>query len=488
MLVLLAACTVGYFNWRLGQIDRIELGLASAAPGGPENYLIVGSDTRSGIDADDPTAGAFLDDDQYRADPDGAGRRSDTIMIMRIDPSTKAAQLLSFPRDLYVPIAGTDHSDKINAAFGIGVPTLVDTIQENFRIPINHYVEVDFVGFQNLIDAMGGVDLYFDKPMWDDHTGLNIATVGCHSLDGSQALAFARSRYLWYNTLGWDEVDTSSLRYMVDSPSQMEANGWYRDGTSDLGRISRQQLLIRSAIPQAERAAFRNPTTLNAIMASVVDSVKVDEGLSSGRLMELANRFRNFDPDELTTYSFPGTPEHSPHAGDILVPDTRAAESMLATFRGEPTPGPQAGVSVRVLNASGVNLQAANVAGALERVGFTIEGTADASTVGIEELDVTQVRYAPANEFNARVVAKHLSAPVQLVPLEGATSNVIEVVTGANFTTVSTELRPLDESELAPTTTAATGAESSGGGAESPTSSTTSTTVIGVVPEQDRSC
>ncbi|HET8931409.1 MAG TPA: LCP family protein, partial [Acidimicrobiales bacterium] len=376
--------------------------------------------------------------------------------------------------------------DKINAAFGIGVPTLVDTIQQNFRIPINHYVEVDFVGFQNLIDAMGGVDLYFDKPMWDDHTGLNIATVGCHSLDGAQALAFARSRYLWYNTLDEPAVDTSSLRYMVDSDSQMHANGWYRDGTSDLGRISRQQLLIRSAIPQAEHAAFRNPTTLNAIMASVVDSVKVDTGLSSGRLIELANRFRHFDPDELTTYSFPGIPEHSSSAGDILEPDESAAEPILATFRGEAAPTPEENIQVRVLNASGVDMQAANVAGALERVGFIIEGTADASTEGIGDVEVTQVRYAPANEYNARVVAKHLSAPVELVPLEGATSNLIEVVTGSNFTTVSTERRPLDKSELASTTTvpeqSASTAERSSG------SSTTSTTVIGVVPEQAKSC
>lgn len=486
VLVLLTACTVGYFNWRLGQIDRIDLGLASAAPGGPENYLIVGSDSRSGISSGDADAGAFLDDPQYQSNPNGSGRRSDTIMVMRIDPSTRAAQLLSFPRDLYVPIAGTDRSDKINAAFGIGVPTLVDTIQQNFRIPINHYVEVDFVGFQDLINAMGGVKLYFDKPMWDDHTGLNIATVGCHSLDGAQALAFARSRYLWYNTLGNSSADTSSLRYMADSDSQMHANGWYRDGTSDLGRISRQQLLIRSAIPQAEHAAFRNPTTLNAIMRSVVDSVKVDTGLSSGRLIALANRFRHFDPDELSTYSFPGTPEQSSNAGAILKPDESAAEPMLAKFRGEAPPTPEEKIPVRVLNGSGVDSQAANVAGALERVGFTIDGTADASTEGIGDVEVTQVRYAPANEFNARVVAKHLSAPVELVPLEGATSSLVEVVTGTNFTTVSTGRRPLDESELAPTTTVQEQSGSASG--ESSGSSTTSTTVIGVVPEQSHSC
>jgi LCP family protein required for cell wall assembly len=488
VLVLLTACTVGYFNWRLGQIQRIDLGLADAASGGPENYLIVGSDSRSGITSKSRDAGAFLNDPQYQSDPNGSGQRSDTIMIMRIDPSSKSAQLLSFPRDLYVPIAGEDHSDKINAAFAIGVPTLVDTIQQNFRIPINHYVEVDFVGFQKLIDAMGGVELYFDKPMWDDHTGLNVATVGCHNLDGAQALAFARSRYLWYNTSGKDAVDTSNLAYYVSHErwDDMDYLGWHRDGTSDLGRISRQQLLIRTAIPQAEHAAFRNPTTLNAIMASVVDSIKVDSGLSSGRLIELANRFRHFDPDELKTYSFPGVPEHSPTAGDILKPDEQAAERMLSWFRGETPGGPEEGIPVRVLNASGIDQQAANVAGALARVGFQIDSTADASTEGIDDLEVTQVRYAAGNEYNARVVAKHLSAPVELVPLEGSTSDVIEVVTGSNFTTVSTTRRDLAKSELPPTTTAPEQTGSSDDGAS--TSSTTSTTVVGVVPEQDKSC
>ena len=95
------------------------------------------------------------------------------------------------------------------------------------------------------------------------------------------------------------------------------------------------------------------------------------------------------------------------------------------------------------------------------------------------------MRYAAGNDYNARVVAKHLSAPVELVPLEGSTSDVIEVVTGANFTTVSTNRRDLNKSELPPTTTAPEQSESVGSGA---TSSTTSTTVVGVVPEQDRSC
>ncbi len=479
VVLLVTACTVGYFNWRLGQTTRVELDLASAPAGGPETYLVVGSDSRAGITSKDPDAGAFLNDSQYRSDPGDAGRRSDTIMILRIDPSEKTARLLSLPRDLYVPIAGTDHSDKINSAFSIGVSTLVSTIQNDFDITINHYVEVDFVGFQKLVDAMGGVRLYFDKPMWDSHTGLNIATVGCHTLKGVQALAFARSRYLWYNTLGRASVDTSSLRYL--DTSQMEANGWERDGTSDLGRISRQQLLIRTAIPQAEHAAFRNPATLNAIMRSVVDSLTVDTGLSTSKMISLANRFRHFDPADLVTYQYPSTGSTSPTAGAIQLPDTHAAEKILEHFRNAGTTSPEQDISLRVLNASGVNHQAANTAGALERVGFDIDDTGDASAEGIGHLETTQVRYAPDNLDAAKVVAEHLSAPVELVPISGSTSSTVDVVTGSNFTTVSTTRRKLKADELPPSASTTTS-----GAAD--TSSTTSTTVIGVVPDQDRSC
>ncbi|MBS1847233.1 MAG: LCP family protein, partial [Actinobacteria bacterium] len=451
VIVLVIAVTVGYFNWRLGQINRIDLGLSSAPTGKPENYLVVGSDSRAGITANSPDAGAFLNDQAYKNNPNGSGQRSDTIMVLRVDPTTRTARLLSFPRDLYVPISGKNRSDKINAAFGIGVPTLIATIQDNFGITINHYLEVDFVGFQKLVDAMGGVTLYFDKPMWDSHTGLDISTVGCHQLDGVQALAFARSRYLWYNTLGRDSVDTSSLRYL--STSQMHANGWQQDGTSDLGRISRQQLLIRTAIPQAERAAFRSPTTLDGIMRSVVSSVTVDSGLSTTKLIALANQFRHFGSQDLTTSSYPGIPEESPTAGSILRPDVVAAKPIMAAFLGETDTNPEAQVSIRVLNASGVDHQAANVAGALQRVGFSIDKTGDAAAQGIGPQEKTQIRYAPANEAAAVLVARHLSGPVELVPVAGSTAPYVEVVTGKSFTTVSTVVRDLAPGEQPPTTT-----------------------------------
>ena len=119
-------------------------------------------------------------------------------MVLRVDPEEKQAYVLSFPRDLYLPISGTGETQRINTAHAHGVQTLIDTIQDNFDIPINHYVEIDFVGFEKLVDAVGGVPLWFDAPVRDRHTGLDVPQAECQVLDGEQARKFVRSRYLEY--------------------------------------------------------------------------------------------------------------------------------------------------------------------------------------------------------------------------------------------------------------------------------------------------
>ena len=95
-------------------------------------------------------------------------------MIMRVDPTTDTVDMVSLPRDLWVPIAGTGESQRINTAYSSddGRQRLIDTIQQDFGIPINHYIEVDFKGFQGVVDAIGGVPMYFDEPMRDDNSGL----------------------------------------------------------------------------------------------------------------------------------------------------------------------------------------------------------------------------------------------------------------------------------------------------------------------------
>ena len=154
--------------------------------GEPENFLLVGVDNSEGLNKNDPV---LIGRSQ-------ASLLSDTIMIIRVDPQTHQAAILSLPRDLYVPIADTGGKAKINSALpGGGPERLIKTIQQNFGIPINGFIEVNFAGFRSLVDAVNGVPIYFPWPARDDHTGFLVEEPGCVTLDGVQALAYARSRY-----------------------------------------------------------------------------------------------------------------------------------------------------------------------------------------------------------------------------------------------------------------------------------------------------
>src|SRR5690606_36599098 len=145
-----------------------------------------------------------------------SGQRSDTIMIARVDAAAKTVDLLSFPRDLWVPIEPSGEAQRINTAYGLGGPqNLIDTIKTDFGIDIHHYVEINFASFKGIIDAVGGVPMYFDRPMRDEYTGLYQYELGCVTLDGEQGLAFARSRHL---------------------ETQNDRGRWYTDPSGDLGR------------------------------------------------------------------------------------------------------------------------------------------------------------------------------------------------------------------------------------------------------------
>ena len=92
--------------------------------------------------------------------------------------------MLSIPRDTYVPIPGTGSSNRINAAFNSGPSLLVETIQQDFGIPINHVVVANFPGFEGMVNALGGISLDFPYPVRDLYSGLNVTTVGCQTVNG----------------------------------------------------------------------------------------------------------------------------------------------------------------------------------------------------------------------------------------------------------------------------------------------------------------
>ena len=206
----------------------VDLGGAVEA----KNYLIVGSDSRDCIDPASPYAGAFL------TEGSDIGDRSDTIMVLRVDPDESQAAILSFPRDLWVRIGSTNRKSRINSAFDKEDPArLVETIEQNFSIPVDHYIEVDFCAFKYLVDAVGGVKIPFEYATRDRYTGLDIAEPGCYTMTGDAALAYVRSRHYQY---------------------QEEDGDWKEDGSSDRGRIRRQQDFIKRMLRKAiDRGATR---------------------------------------------------------------------------------------------------------------------------------------------------------------------------------------------------------------------------------------
>src|SRR5215207_929110 len=302
VLLVGALTVVGYALVQLNSINRYEDLDVDAAPAGePENYLVVDSDSREGGTAEEA---ASVD-----------GRRSDTIMVLRIDPQEESAAVLSLPRDLIVPIAPSGEEARINSAYSTGTPdegrqALIDTIRMNFGVELNHYVEIDFQGFARLVDAVGGVPLWFDAAVRDRESGLYQTNLGCVTLPGDQALPFVRSRHLQYMTPYGD---------------------WESDPTGDLGRITRQQVFMRNALSKVTAEAS-NPLRTRELVEITVDAVGLDGEMGISDILDLADRFRDFDTSQLLTYSLPIVENDD---GATVSVDDVNAEPVLELFRGD---------------------------------------------------------------------------------------------------------------------------------------------------------
>lgn len=379
-LALVIAAVAGWAAWTYLRVRRVDVQL-DVATGGPRNYLVVGSDSRAGGDPDHPGTEA------ESRDP-----LADTIMIVRVDPDREAATVLSLPRDLWVTRPdGTE--GRINAAYATGPQALIDTIRTNLDIPIHHYVEVDFQAFQEVVGAIGGVPMYFDTPMRDANSGLDITTSGCVVLDGTQALGFARSRHLRY-------LDPATGRYRYD-------------GTGDLGRISRQQVFLRRVIDRATEQARGNPVVLERVVRAAASHVTLDRDLGIGDLLALGRRFQNFDSKQLVTLSLPVTPRTTSGGAQVVDLDDAAAAPILARFRDAESSTtastvPRDEVHVAVFNSSGVGGLAGNVATVLRTQGYDVVEVGNGSDLGHPDEADTVVRYAPGHEADARTVVASL--------------------------------------------------------------------------------
>jgi hypothetical protein len=313
-------------------------------------------------------------------------------------------------------------------------------------------VQVDFLGFRDLVEAVDGVPVYFPNPVRDHKTGLNVQQSGCITLDPTQALAFARSR---------------SYEELVDG-------SWETDPTGDLGRISRQQYFIRLAMQRAIAKGVRNPTTLNSLIDVGITKVTIDDALTPDDIFAIGRKFRSFDPEQLQTYSPEVTDGNVGGASVLFLAESDANQEMFDVFRGL---GGEAGaetgsVRVQVQNGSGASGQAGQVAEGLGAAGFNVTGQGDAETFDFAQ---TTVRYAPGQEAAADLMRRSVDGPVVLEQVPAIDGADVILITGQDFMGIRAELAPPDDQS--PTTTVAPANQVPAVDPNAPT-----TTVVGAVP------
>lgn len=242
LLVLLVAWPVGLLLWADGKIQHTEA--LSGTPGTPgTTYLLAGSDSRADGAVADPTE----------------GQRSDTIMVMHV-PEDGATSLVSLPRDTLVEIPGNG-LNKLNASFSLGgPPLLVQTVEGLTGLTVDHYVEIGMGGVQNVVDAVGGVELCLDRDVQDELSGLSWVA-GCHEADGPTALAFARMRY--------------------------------SDPTGDIGRSERQRQVVAAVVSKAaDPATLVNPGKQIDLVGAGVGALVTDTETGIVDLARMALAFR----------------------------------------------------------------------------------------------------------------------------------------------------------------------------------------------------
>jgi LCP family protein required for cell wall assembly len=297
-----AAGVIRAANQRTANVERIE-GLEDilvAVDGPAVNYLLIGSDSRDGSDPAASDFGGIGDTSAVQ------GRRSDTIMILRQEKDGNGAALMSIPRDLLVTIAGSGKQDRINSAYNQGPEVLAATINQELGIPINHVVDIDFFGFKDLVDTVGGATICFDFVTRDGNSGL-AQEPGCNLLDGVQALAYARSRHY----------------------EEFRDGEWRKDPTADLGRIKRQQAFVSTIVNATLAKLQADPFLAPELIDSVSTAVRIDNGLDP---IAAAGTLRKAFSTGLVTYQLDVRGETFNDKAILRLND--ASKPILDYFRG----------------------------------------------------------------------------------------------------------------------------------------------------------
>ncbi|MGH7425106.1 MAG: LCP family protein, partial [Candidatus Methylomirabilales bacterium] len=335
-----------YASLKLKGASQPVEAISPRKPDEPMNVLVLGSDSRA----------VLPESDQERFDPTGqdrrSGRRADTIILVHLDEQRDKVVIVSFPRDLRVGYP-EGKAGRINATYQRGPDAVVGAIESFTALPIHHFVEINFVGFREIVDALGGVRVHFERAIREPDSGLNVPA-GCVELKGDQALAFVRVR----------KID------------------------DDFGRITRQQIFLRlMAEKMISARTLMNPLKVLRLINQGFGAVTTDPDLSLGDVKALTLRLRGFDPERVDMRVVPSTPERIGGVAYVIA-DQRQSDSLFAAIR-ERRPLPDFGrtgvsdiapsdIRISVLNGTTARGLAAAAAERLKGRGFEVMAVTNA--------------------------------------------------------------------------------------------------------------
>ena len=470
LVVLLILIVSGYGYYVTHDLHRVDVQHLitnnGGAESGTENILMAGSTSRCALTVQNPAYGLCSEGVN--------GVNSDVIMILHVDPAARKLALLSVPRDLFIPNARAEGANKVDAALYEGLSQLVNAIEEDFGIPIQHAVSLNFDQFANIVNALGGINMSFPDSLFDHYSGLNVQAATCVHLDGVQALQVVRARHLQYAT----------------PDSGPDAAFWPQEAQSDLARIQRDHEFLRVLATKVAAQGLGNPVTDFNLVNSLKADLTFDQSWSVGNMASLLVDFHSVNINAVPQLTLPVSVVTDPDGdgggliyedadyGDVefpaTAPDRAAVEQVLGirpntdSLTGQPLPAP-ASVSVSVENGTGTYDQAATTSAALSALGFDTVGTGDVSPTG--DLAETVVYYGSrdaADEAAAEAVMDSMSGAAIMAydPSMVTPGAQVTVVTGTDFAVNS------------PASSSSGGSSSSAGGSATPSEPATSSSAI----------
>ncbi len=425
MVGVVGTSLVAYGQYRsvLGSIHRENVTAAMLGHRPPDtaglNILVIGSDSRAGLAH------------KFGSGIDGA--RSDTSMLLHIAPGHTRADIISFPRDSMVPVlacsndglghtgqsAQPDQLERLNSTFSAGgAPCLWKTLEQTTGIRIQHFVEVNFAGFQAIVNDVHGVPVCLPFAINNAQSRLHL-TAGKHTVNGAQALAFVRLR---------EDIGEGS----------------------DTQRIQRQQYFLAAVMQQLKSTGLLGqPQRIFAVVRDVAKSLTTDSGLDLNTMLRIATSMQSLNSSAVQFITVPVVPYVGDPAAELswaqpgasrlfrAVEADRelptATKNKKAKKAAVPTVSP-ARVNVQVLNGSGINGIAGSTATALTGKGFKVTGTGPAPNYAFTS---NVIEYSSAAQLPAVNTLKTLFSSVAVKQDAALSTNSLTLILGSSFTGLS---------------------------------------------------